>query len=96
MRQGVANLYECPPEAAAPDTELEKAVREVLNRRPSPYDSHPSPTERSRWARALSAKGTAVAADDAGEAWFLFASRQAIEERMTEAVRLAVLSRSAG
>jgi Zn-dependent protease with chaperone function len=96
MRQSVANLYERSTEAAAPDAAVEKAVRDVLNRRPSPYDSHPSPTERSRWARALNAKGTAVAANDADEAWSLFADRRAIEERMTEVVRLLVLRRAAG
>jgi Zn-dependent protease with chaperone function len=96
MRQAVANLYAHAAEPAAPDAEVEKAVREVLNRRPSPYDSHPSPTERSRWARALNAKGSAAAPEDAEEAWSLFTNRQAIEERMTEAVRRAVLSQAAG
>lgn len=90
-RRSIVNLYAPPEEPGAPDPAVDKTIREVLNRRPSPYDSHPSPTERTRWARALNAKGTA-APEDAEEAWSLFADRRAIEEGMTQAVQRAVLS----
>jgi Zn-dependent protease with chaperone function len=94
-RQPVANLYAHQPAEPIPEEAVAKRVREVLNRPPSVYDSHPSPTERTRWVRALAAKGTAASSDDAAEAWSLFADRKAIEERMTAAVRDAVLRAAA-
>jgi Zn-dependent protease with chaperone function len=91
QRRPIANLYAPPATPEAPDPSVDRAVREVLNRRPSPYDSHPSPTERTRWARALNAKGAGAAPEDAEEAWSLFADRHAIEEAMTRAVQRALL-----
>jgi Zn-dependent protease with chaperone function len=84
---GVSNLYQHQPERPAAEAEIEKAVREALNRPASPYDSHPSPTERSRWVRALGARGAAQSADDVNEAWSLFQDRAAIEESMTRHVQ---------
>jgi Zn-dependent protease with chaperone function len=94
-RQPVANLYTHEPSEPVAEEEVARRVREVLNRAPSVYDSHPSPTERTRWVRALGARGTAASSDDGAEAWTLFADRKAIEERMTAAVREAVLSAAA-
>jgi Zn-dependent protease with chaperone function len=90
--QPVSNLYQHQPATPVSEAEVEKAVREVLNRPASPYDSHPSPTERSRWVRALGARGTVQSADDASEAWTLFEDRAAIEEKMTGHVRAMVLA----
>ncbi len=91
QRRPVANLYAAPEGPQEEDPEVGKVVRQVLNRPPSPYDSHPSPTERTRWARALGARGSGAAAEDAEDAWSLFADRTAIEQSMTEAVQRAVL-----
>ena len=91
-RQPVANLYAYEPSETLPEEEVARRVREVLNRPPSVYDSHPSPTERTRWVRALNAKGTASSAGDTTEAWTLFSDRKSIEERMTAAVQSAVLA----
>lgn len=91
-RRAQVSLYEAR-EGTAPDPEVDRVIREVLNRRPSPYDSHPSPTERTRWARALGARGNVAGPEDDGEAWSLFADRHAIETRMNESVRLALLGR---
>lgn len=96
LRQPVANLYAHEPSQSVPEEEVARRVREVLNRAPSVYDSHPSPVERTRWVRALGARGAAASAADDGEAWTLFTDRKAIEERMTAAVRDAVLRSSAG
>jgi Zn-dependent protease with chaperone function len=93
--QPVSNLYQHQPSTPVSEAEVEKAVREVLNRPASPYDSHPSPTERSRWVRALGAKGTVQSVDDASEAWTLFEDRAAIEEKMTGHVRAMVLAAQA-
>jgi Zn-dependent protease with chaperone function len=92
MRQPVANLYVHEPVESATEEEIARKVREVLSRAPSVYDSHPSPVERTRWVRALGARGTSASADDGLEAWTLFADRKAIEERMTATVHAAVLT----
>jgi Zn-dependent protease with chaperone function len=88
--RGVSNLYQHQPERPVEESEIEKAVREALNRPASPYDSHPSPTERSRWVRALAARGTLQSADDVSDAWSLFGDRAAIEESMTRHVHAMV------
>ena len=93
--QPVANLYQHQPEAPVDQAEIDKAIRGALNHPSSPYDSHPSPAERSRWVRALNAKGTVQSVDDAHEAWSLFESRGAIEEQMTGQVRAMVLAAQA-
>ena len=83
----VANLYAPPEEPQAPDPEVEQAIKTALTRKPSPYDSHPSPSERTRWVRALNAPGTVSSVEDARPAWTLFADPVAIQTEMTEAVR---------
>jgi Zn-dependent protease with chaperone function len=88
--QPVSNLYQHQPASPVAEAEVEKAIREVLNRAASPYDSHPSPAERTRWVRALGARGSVQSADDASEAWTLFEERAAIEQRMTGHVRAMV------
>jgi Zn-dependent protease with chaperone function len=88
--QPVSNLYQHQPASPVAEAEVEKAIREVLNRAASPYDSHPSPAERTRWVRALGARGSVQSADDASEAWTLFEDRAAIEQRMTGHVRAMV------
>ena len=93
--QPVSNLYQHQPATPVSEAEVEQAVREVLNRAASPYDSHPSPTERSRWVRALGAKGAVQSVDDASDAWTLFDDRAAIEEKMTGHVRAMVLAAQA-
>lgn len=95
LRAPVANLYAHEPSQSASEEEVAQRVRDVLNRVPTVYDSHPSPVERTRWVRSLAARGTAAAATDDTEAWALFTDRKAIEERMTAAVRDAVLATAA-
>jgi Zn-dependent protease with chaperone function len=83
----LVNLYQHSLTAPLPEPQLTKAVTEALHHPPSVYDSHPSPTERTRWVRALNARGSAASAEDGDEVWTLFANRQAVEERMTDKVR---------
>jgi Zn-dependent protease with chaperone function len=89
VKREVANLYAPQPADPSTEPEIQRAIRESLSQRPSPYDSHPSPAERARWVRALHAQGTVVALDDEEEAWSLFADRARIEEEMMRSVRQA-------
>jgi hypothetical protein len=90
-QQPLSNLYTHQPSAPPAAQEVENAMREALERKPSPYDSHPSPGERITWVRALAAKGQASAADDDDPVWSLFSDREQIEARMTAEVRENVL-----
>jgi len=85
----VANLYSHAPSTTVSEQELSRAIRGALSQPSSVYDTHPSPMERTRWVRALGAKGTPTP-EDAEDAWSLFSSREALETQMTEAVRLAL------
>jgi Zn-dependent protease with chaperone function len=89
QRNAVANLYTHQSATALPEEEVARAIRAALNRTPSPFDSHPSPFERSRWVRALGVGGT-PSPNDAEEVWTLFDNREQIERRMTEVVQLAL------
>ena len=60
--------------------------KEILDRAPSPYDSHPKPADRVRWVRELTA-AVKTAADDESDAWDLFASRVELEQILTAEVR---------
>jgi Zn-dependent protease with chaperone function len=89
-----ANLYAVPDEPATADPEIERAVKAALMARPSPYDSHPAPMDRSRWARALNAPGTPRPEDDE-PVWNLFSDPVAIQLQMTSAVRQMVMAAAA-
>ena len=93
--QPVANLYQHQPRTPVAQAEIDKAIRNALNRPASPYDSHPSPAERSRWVRALNARGTVQSVDDGQDVWSLFESRAAVEERMTGRLQAMVLAAQA-
>jgi Zn-dependent protease with chaperone function len=90
-QQPLANLYSHVPTSPMAEDQLAKAVAEALDRPPSVYDSHPSPAERTRWVRALAAKGGAASPDDAAPAWSLFSDRDWIERQMTRHVKALVL-----
>jgi hypothetical protein len=92
-RRALPNLYAfVPREGRAPEA-LTKAVGDVLEKVPSPYDSHPRPADRLAWVRALAAEGPPEAPGDNAEAWSLFADRAALEAQMTAEVRARVAER---
>lgn len=89
-RKSLRNLYSyAPAEPASEAADIEQKVEEAIHAEPSPYDSHPRPADRFRWARALaSAHGSS---DELGDpAWSLFSDRAAIEERLTDVLRQRV------
>ena len=82
----LANLYRYEPEEKRAETAIEDSVTSAMEREPSPYDSHPKPVDRVRWVREL-ATSVAPAEDDGQDVWSLFASREEIEQVMTNEVR---------
>jgi Zn-dependent protease with chaperone function len=84
----LANLYSYRPQhslAAEPDLAL--ALDEALSRKPTPYDSHPSPVDRIAWVDALNVEGGAAQPDDRSDAWSLFSDRQELERCLTDEIR---------
>ncbi len=89
------NLYRHRPESSPPEADIAKALEEALSRKPSPYDSHPSPQDRFEAVRRMESAGlppaVSVTEQDA-LAWSLFESREEIETSMTALVRKNVLA----
>lgn len=90
-KRPLANLYRYAPVSPVDPATLDAEVHKAMEREPSPYDSHPRPTDRFRWVQALGIRVDAER-EDAGPVWGLFADRQAIEEQMTGVVRAAVVA----
>jgi hypothetical protein len=65
---------------------VEEQLLEAMNREPSPYDSHPRPSDRIGWVRAL---GISSPVDEAAKtpAWALFGDREKLERTMTDEIR---------
>ena len=83
----LSNLHAIEQKALPNEAEIQDAVRAALERKASPYDSHPSTTDRIRWVRALNAPGEDSGGAGNEDAWGLFSDPRAIELRMTERVR---------
>jgi Zn-dependent protease with chaperone function len=88
--RALTNLYLYAPEAKAESKEIDDAFDEALNREPSPYDSHPKPSDRIEWVREL-ATSAAPRPDDESDVWDLFEGRAALEKSMTDEVCAALL-----
>jgi len=87
-KKPLANLYAYRPQANLTDEQdLVQALDHSLNRKPTPYDSHPSPVDRIAWVEALGAQGGPAQPDDRSEAWSLFTDRSELERRLTDEVR---------
>lgn len=87
----VENLYAARPEKELDRIYIEGEIEDALNAEPSPYASHPSPSERFELVRALSVEEPPpVAGEDEG-AWSLFEGREALEKQLTLIVKAAVV-----
>jgi Zn-dependent protease with chaperone function len=91
-KRALGNLYRYRPESPPDDTEVARAVEEALQSPPSPYDSHPAPSDRIAWVRALAASPAVSSMDDRAEVWALLSDRDEIERLMTSRVRQGVLN----
>jgi Zn-dependent protease with chaperone function len=81
----LANLYTYTPAKLASTVDSE--VEESLNRKASPYDSHPSPCERFELVHALPQRARAAEADDETPVWSVFTNPDALQHAMTAQVR---------
>jgi Zn-dependent protease with chaperone function len=86
-KQPLHNVYAFEPSEALDRAKIEAAVREAMNRASSPYDSHPRPADRIALVEKIEGTPPPESEEDIGQAWSLLASRDAIENRMTEVVR---------
>jgi Zn-dependent protease with chaperone function/tetratricopeptide (TPR) repeat protein len=86
-KRPLENLYMYKPERPPIATGLEESVKEALEAKASPYDSHPSPEHRIAWVHAMNASGTGASSRDGDNAWSLFPDREAIERAMTAVIR---------
>jgi Zn-dependent protease with chaperone function len=89
-RQPLINLYAHQPPAIAVEGDLQAAVEAAMNAQPSPYDSHPSPSQRLEWVRAIAAQPTTRVSGLDEDAWVLFGDRTALEQSMTVLVNAAI------
>jgi Zn-dependent protease with chaperone function len=85
-KKALGNLYRFTPAVPPTSATLDDAFRELLEREPSPYDSHPSSKQRLEWAATLDIPGK----DEPGTAddvWSLFEARDELERLMTTVIR---------
>lgn len=87
-KQPVKNLYEesYGHVSADPEQGVEALVQEILEAEPSPFDSHPRPVDRFRWAQALECEAP-LDSDPEASAWSVIGSKEALQLQMTEFVR---------
>jgi Zn-dependent protease with chaperone function len=81
----LANLYTYAPKEQPKD--LRSEIEDALNRKSSPYDSHPTPAERFALIRTLPQHGSESDAGDDLPAWSLFSDPPAVQQSMTAQVR---------
>ncbi len=87
-KQPLRNLYEesLGHVSSDPEQGVEAQVQEILEAEPSPFDSHPRPVDRFRWARALECD-VPTDPDAHADAWSVLGSKEALQLQMTEFVR---------
>lgn len=86
----LVNLYTHQPPASGAEGDLSAAVEAAMNAQPSPYDSHPSPSQRLEWVQATAVQPTTHVPGVDEDAWVFFGDRAALEQSMTELVRAAI------
>lgn len=86
----LVNLYTHQPPGSGAEGDLSAAVEAAMNAQPSPYDSHPSPSQRLEWVQAIAVQPTTHVPGVDEDAWVLFGDRAALEQSMTELVRAAI------
>ena len=67
---------------------LRVEIQELMEQKPSPYDSHPAPRDRIAWVRKLAAAEPLPA--DERLVWSIFSERDRHEREMTNEVNQAL------
>lgn len=86
----LSNLYSYRPSKVPSESEIVKAVADAIDAKPSPYDSHPSPSERFRLVHALPSAQALDPTDAERDAWELFEDPAGIQSWMTDRICAAV------
>jgi Zn-dependent protease with chaperone function len=81
--QPLGNLYAFVPTRPAPVGKVERDIDEIMNQPESPYDSHPRPSRRIAWARALEV----ASASETEPATELLKSVEALQLKLTADLR---------
>lgn len=90
-QQALINLYTHRPAVTAAEGEIQAAVDAAMKAQPTPYDSHPAPSQRLEWVRAIAAQPAHRSGmDDDADVWMLFGDRATLEQSMTELVNAAI------
>ena len=90
-QQLLINLYTHRPAVTAAEGDIQAAVDAAMKAQPTPYDSHPAPSQRLEWVRAIAAQPAhRSGVDDDADAWVLFRDRATLEQSMTELVNAAI------
>lgn len=84
------NLYTLPP--VEPNADQQQALQKVLTQKSSPYDSHPSLSERLEYVQNVRDSGYTRA--DSRRAWDLLADAPALQQKMTSAIQQALVDNS--
>jgi Zn-dependent protease with chaperone function len=87
-RTPLTNFYGNLRETVVAEEDVARAVQEAMDRKPSPYDSHPAPRDRIAWVRKLAA--AEPPASDERLVWSIFAEREQHEREMTNEVNQAL------
>lgn len=90
QKQPLANLYSFEPDEKGAPENVRKAIDDAIDRKASPYDSHPAPKDRFELVAALAAEGKGPGLYDEEDAWSLFGDRGKLEKMMTDEVRMRI------
>ncbi|APR86392.1 Zn-dependent protease with chaperone function [Minicystis rosea] len=92
-QRALVNLYAYKPDDGPRAETIDEAFEDAMSREPSAYDSHPAPSDRIAWVRALAVPPPAPCEADQALVWTLFADRKKVERQMTDVVRAQIRER---
>jgi Zn-dependent protease with chaperone function len=80
-KEPLSNLWS-PPASAPEHASASEKLQAALSRKPSPYDSHPAPSDRIRWVEQI--PGAVLPSPEPNAtAWTIFSDRAAQERELT-------------
>ncbi|MBI5542262.1 MAG: M48 family metalloprotease [Deltaproteobacteria bacterium] len=82
--RALVNLYRYVPSSPLDEQEIERAIKAALDAAPSAYDSHPAPSARFAYVKAVPSPASG---EEPGTAWELLEDHEALEREMTDQIR---------